>query len=64
VAEDRLTGQGRTIQVRFVVFPATGPHRAPDPAVYFAGGPGVSAIADIPAWLPILREPRSFRNFS
>ena len=51
VPEDRLTGTGRTIPVRFVVFPATGPDRAPDPLVYFAGGPGVSAIDDIPAWL-------------
>jgi pimeloyl-ACP methyl ester carboxylesterase len=51
VPEDRLTGKGRTIPVRFVVFPAAGPDRAPDPLVYFAGGPGVSAIADIPAWL-------------
>ncbi len=49
--EDRLTGTGRTIAVRFVVFPATGPDRAPDPLVYFAGGPGSSAIADIPTWL-------------
>ena len=46
VPEDRLTGTGRAIPVRFVVFPATGPDRAPDPVVYFAGGPGVSAIAD------------------
>ena len=51
VPEDRLTGTGRTIPVRFVVFPATGPDRAPDPVVYFAGGPGSSAIADIPTWL-------------
>ncbi len=56
VPEDRLTGQGRTIPVRFVVFPATGPDRAPDPVVYFAGGPGVSAMADIPAWLPDLQS--------
>jgi hypothetical protein len=52
VPEDRLTGQGRTIPVRFVVFPATGRDRAPDPLVYFAGGPGDSAIADIPIRLP------------
>jgi pimeloyl-ACP methyl ester carboxylesterase len=51
VPEDRLTGQGRMIPVRFVVFPATGPDRAPDPLVYFAGGPGDSAIHDIPMWL-------------
>jgi pimeloyl-ACP methyl ester carboxylesterase len=56
VPEDRLTGTGRTIPVRFVVFAATGPDRAPDPVVYFAGGPGVSAIADIPAWLPDLQS--------
>ncbi len=56
VPEDRLTGKGRTIPVRFVVFPATGPDRAPDPVVYFAGGPGVSAITDIPVWLPILQN--------
>jgi pimeloyl-ACP methyl ester carboxylesterase len=54
--EDRLTGQGRTIPVRFVVFPATGPDKAPDPVVYFAGGPGVSAIDDIPVWLPDLQS--------
>ena len=53
VPEDRLTGQGRTIPVRFVIFPATGSDKAPDPVVYFAGGPGVSAIADIPVWLPV-----------
>jgi pimeloyl-ACP methyl ester carboxylesterase len=51
VPEDRLTGKGRTIPVRFVVFPATGPDRVPDPLVYFAGGPGDSAINDIPTWL-------------
>jgi len=44
VPEDRLTGQGRTIPVRLVVFPATGPDKAPDPVVYFAGGPGNSAF--------------------
>ena len=44
VPEDRLTGTGRTIPVRFVVIPATGPDRAPDPVVYFAGGPGDSAV--------------------
>jgi pimeloyl-ACP methyl ester carboxylesterase len=52
--EDRLTGQGRTIPVRFVIFPAIGPDRQPDPVVYFAGGPGSSAIADIPSRLPDL----------
>ncbi len=51
VAENRLTGQGRQIKVKCVVFPARGRSRAPDPVVYFAGGPGGSAIADIPGEL-------------
>jgi pimeloyl-ACP methyl ester carboxylesterase len=54
VPEDRLTGKGRTIPVHFVLIPATGPHRAPDPVVYFAGGPGDSAVAEITSELPDL----------
>jgi pimeloyl-ACP methyl ester carboxylesterase len=56
VPEDRLTGTGRTIPVRFVVIPATGPGRAPDPVVYFAGGPGGSAVDDIPSEVPALQS--------
>ena len=48
VPEDRLTGTGRMIPVRFVVIPATSPDKAPDPVVYFAGGPGDSAVENIP----------------
>ena len=54
VPEDRLTGTGRTIPVRFVVIPATSPDKAPDPVVYFAGGPGDSAVENIPAEVPQL----------
>ena len=54
VPEDRLSGMGRTISIRFVVFPARGPSRAPDPVVDFSGGPGGSAVGDIPAVLPSL----------
>jgi pimeloyl-ACP methyl ester carboxylesterase len=54
VPEDRLTGRGRTITIHFVVIPATGRHRAPDPVVYFAGGPGNSTVLDIPSELPDL----------
>jgi pimeloyl-ACP methyl ester carboxylesterase len=54
VPEDRLTGTGRTIPVRFVVIPATGPDRAPDPVVYFAGGPGGSAVDEYPSEVPDL----------
>jgi pimeloyl-ACP methyl ester carboxylesterase len=54
VPEDRLTGQGRTIPVRFVVIPAASPDKAPDPVVWFAGGPGDSAVNDIPGELSAL----------
>ena len=56
VPEDRLTGTGRTIPVRFAVIPATGPDRAPDPVVWFSGGPGGSAVDDIPGLLPLLAD--------
>jgi len=54
VPENRLTGKGRTISVRFVVIPATIKHPAPDPVVYFAGGPGGSAVAEISSERPDL----------
>lgn len=54
VPENRLTGKGRTIPVRVVVFPATGSPREPDPVVYFAGGPGGSSVDQIPDELPDL----------
>ena len=56
VPEDRLTGQGRTIPVRFVVIPAASPDKAPDPVVWFAGGPGDSAVNDIPGELSALGD--------
>jgi pimeloyl-ACP methyl ester carboxylesterase len=46
VPEDRLTGKGRTIPIRFVVMLAYGHHTLPDPIVDFAGGPGGSAVDD------------------
>jgi pimeloyl-ACP methyl ester carboxylesterase len=48
VPEDRMTGTGRAITLRVVVIPAYGRSRAPDPVVDFSGGPGGSAIGDIP----------------
>jgi pimeloyl-ACP methyl ester carboxylesterase len=56
VPEDRLTGQGRTIPVRFVVISAASPDKAPDPVVWFAGGPGDSAVNDIPGELSALGD--------
>lgn len=62
VSEDRLTGTGRTIPIRFVVLRAYGRHRLPDPIVDFAGGPGGSAISDdiplVPAELATLNASR------
>ena len=54
VPEDRLTRTGRAIPVRFVVIPATMAGRAPDPVVWFAGGPGGSAIDGIPGEVSLL----------
>ena len=54
VPEDRLTRTGRTIPLRFVVIPATFAEKAPDPVVYFAGGPGGSAVDDIPGEVSLL----------
>jgi pimeloyl-ACP methyl ester carboxylesterase len=62
VPENRLTGKGRTIPVRFVVIPAFGADRAPDPVVYFAGGPGGSAVAEIRGELPDLQSLNTHRD--
>ncbi|MGN6577992.1 MAG: alpha/beta hydrolase [Nocardioides sp.] len=43
VPENRLTGEGRTIPVKFVVVPATSPDRSENPWVFLAGGPGDAA---------------------
>jgi pimeloyl-ACP methyl ester carboxylesterase len=43
VFEDRDRRQGRRIRLRVAVLPATGPTE-PDPLVFFAGGPGDSAV--------------------
>lgn len=57
VAEDRVSATGRMINVGFVVIPASlRAGRLPDPVVYFAGGPGGSAIEDIPAQLQGLSD--------
>lgn len=48
VFEDRAAGRGRKIGIKIVVFPATGPDKAPDPLFYIPGGPGSSATEDAP----------------
>jgi pimeloyl-ACP methyl ester carboxylesterase len=54
VPEDRSGGDAREIPVRVVVFPATGSDRQPDPVVWFAGGPGDSAVDSISRVRPLL----------
>ena len=44
VREDRTAKGGRQIPIRVVVIPASGPKRQSDPIVWFAGGPGDSAV--------------------
>src|ERR687891_2792257 len=46
VYENRTTKTGRKIPLRVVVLPALGAGRLPDPFVYFAGGPGASAVQE------------------
>jgi pimeloyl-ACP methyl ester carboxylesterase len=45
VFENRDTRKGRTIKLNVAVLPAFGPDRAPDPIVFFDGGPGEATIA-------------------
>ncbi|HUK12022.1 MAG TPA: alpha/beta hydrolase [Thermoanaerobaculaceae bacterium] len=46
VFEDRAAARGRRIPLHVVVLPATGPAVAPDPLVYFSGGPGEAATRE------------------
>ena len=54
VPEDRLGGSDRQIPIRVVVIPATDADRQPDPVVWFAGGPGDSAVDTISRVRPLL----------
>ncbi|MGO9149254.1 MAG: alpha/beta hydrolase [Acidimicrobiales bacterium] len=53
VPQDRITRTGPEIPIRVVVIPAPGPGRQPDPIVFFAGGPGSSAIDMMSEELPL-----------
>lgn len=48
VFEDRKHKRGRKISIKIIVFPASGPDKAPDPFFYIPGGPGSSATEDAP----------------
>ncbi len=61
VFENRAAKSGRKIPLQVVVLPATGPQRQSDPLVYFAGGPGGSAIGEGVGYarsMPELRKDR------
>jgi len=62
VPENRVTGQGRTIAVRFVVIPASVPGGSADPVVWFAGGPGDSAVNDIANEYPLIVDLSTTRD--
>lgn len=60
VFEDRDARQGRRIRLRVAVLPAAG-DAAPDPVIFFAGGPGESAVGNaayVAATLKGLRRSR------
>jgi pimeloyl-ACP methyl ester carboxylesterase len=55
IPEDRSDGEGgRELPIRVVVFPATTSDPKPDPVVWFAGGPGDSAVDTIDRVRPLL----------
>jgi|CXWL01.1.fsa_nt_gi pimeloyl-ACP methyl ester carboxylesterase len=61
VFENRETLAGRTIPLKVVVLPATGADKAPDPLVFFAGGPGDNATGSAAGFaqgLPAVRASR------
>lgn len=54
VFEDRATNSGRMIDIRVAVIKARGQNPAPDPIFWLAGGPGASAIEDVPYAMQLL----------
>jgi pimeloyl-ACP methyl ester carboxylesterase len=62
VPEDRSGDGGRQLPVRVVVFPATGSDGQPDPVVWFAGGPGDSAVDSIGRVRPLLAPNNTNRD--
>jgi pimeloyl-ACP methyl ester carboxylesterase len=61
VWENRVTRQGRKLDLKIVVLAATSAHPAPDPVFYITGGPGYSSAAsagDLGQFLGALRADR------
>lgn len=62
VPEDRSGSGDGQLPIRVVVFPATGPDRQPDAVVWFAGGPGDSAVDAIRRVRPLLPPNNTSRD--
>jgi pimeloyl-ACP methyl ester carboxylesterase len=62
VPEDRSAPEGRRIDLRVVVLPATGASRAPDPLFVLTGGPGQSATQGAPVFAQVFAEARGSRD--
>ena len=62
VPEDRSGGGDHQLPIRVVVFPGTGSGRQPDPVVWFAGGPGDSAVDTISRVRPLLDPNNTSRD--
>jgi pimeloyl-ACP methyl ester carboxylesterase len=62
VWEDRVAREGRKIDLRVVVLPATGDSRAPDPLFVLTGGPGQSAVQGAPLFAQVFADLRRSRD--
>ncbi len=59
---DAARADGPRIAVHYVVVPATAPAKRPDPVLFFAGGPGQSAIALVGQVMPLFRRLNNRRD--
>lgn len=62
VFENRASKTGRKINLKIVVFKATGEQPQPDPFIYIPGGPGSSATEDAPYLAKVLARIREQRD--
>ena len=62
VPEDRSRAGGRTVSLAFAVLKATSRYPEADPVIYLQGGPGGSAVAQIPLIERIFRPWRDRRD--
>jgi pimeloyl-ACP methyl ester carboxylesterase len=62
VPEDRSKSGGRTVQLAFAVLKATSRFPEADPVIYLQGGPGGSAVAQIPLIERVFRPWRDRRD--